>query len=293
MSDIEPRPNPMKWHDIEGPDVLAPGHDAPAGIGTFDLPKSITPFAKAFLTDLDPAIGEAVRAELRRAREALLAAAAGAGGAIIQLAAVAEPALAALDDALGEGEVTISISGAIEYRIRETLFPGLWHVETLDAAGRCLDRQFEVAGVPLVVETAARELTAAKFIMPDPIRHISRDLMNIMPLLFEIDARMADVRPGVTNHVISLTNLPMTDDDLALLGETIGGGEIKAFSKGYGATRITSTRARGVWQVEYLNSMGLVILDTIEIGGPPAALLAAREDFEDSAERIAELIESI
>jgi hydrogenase-1 operon protein HyaF len=167
----------------------------------------------------------------------------------------------------------------------------LWDVRTFSSDGAVLDRHLEVGPIPLVVEAAARDLTVERYIMPKPEDHAGQELMNVMPLLFEIDARMQDLRPSVTNHVISLTNLPMTDGDLALLGKTIGGGEIRAFSKGYGATRITSTRARGVWQVEYLNAMGTVILDTIEIGGPPAALLAAQEDFEDSCERLIELLE--
>jgi hydrogenase-1 operon protein HyaF len=127
--------------------------------------------------------------------------------------------------------------------------------------------------------------------MPTPSPEESEGLMNIMPLLAELDDRMASLRPGMTNHVISLTNLPMTDGDLTLLGRTIGGGAIMAHTKGYGATRITATRARGVWQVEYLNAMGTVILDTLEVGGPPVALVAGQEDFEDSAERLAELLE--
>jgi hydrogenase-1 operon protein HyaF len=36
--------------------------------------------------------------------------------------------------------------------------------------------------------------------------------------------------------------------------------------------------------------MGSVILDTLEVGGVPVAVLAAREDFEDSAVRLAEIL---
>jgi hydrogenase-1 operon protein HyaF len=49
---------------------------------------------------------------------------------------------------------------------------------------------------------------------------------------------------------------------------------------------------RYVWAVQYVNSMGNVILDTLEIGGVPVAVLAAAEDFEDSAERLAEIMQA-
>jgi hydrogenase-1 operon protein HyaF len=35
-----------------------------------------------------------------------------------------------------------------------------------------------------------------------------------------------------------------------------------------------------------------VILDTLEIGGVPVAVLAAPEDFVDSAERLAEIMQA-
>jgi hydrogenase-1 operon protein HyaF len=38
--------------------------------------------------------------------------------------------------------------------------------------------------------------------------------------------------------------------------------------------------------------MGNVILDTLEIGGVPVSVLAAKEDFEDSSERLAEILEA-
>jgi hydrogenase-1 operon protein HyaF len=38
--------------------------------------------------------------------------------------------------------------------------------------------------------------------------------------------------------------------------------------------------------------MDPVILDTLEIGDVPVAVTAANEDFEDSAERLAEILEA-
>jgi hydrogenase-1 operon protein HyaF len=41
--------------------------------------------------------------------------------------------------------------------------------------------------------------------------------------------------------------------------------------------------------VRFLNASGTVILDTLEVGGVPAAATAAPEDFEDAADRLAEI----
>ena len=51
-----------------------------------------------------------------------------------------------------------------------------------------------------------------------------------------------------------------------------------------------ATGLRHVWAVQYVNGMGNVILDTLEVGGVPVSVLAAKEDFEDSAERLAEIL---
>ena len=63
-------------------------------------------------------------------------------------------------------------------------------------------------------------------------------------------------------------------------------------SGGYGSSRVFATGLKHVWAVQYINSMGNVILDTLEIGGVPVSVLAAREDFEDSAERLGEILEA-
>jgi hydrogenase-1 operon protein HyaF len=63
-------------------------------------------------------------------------------------------------------------------------------------------------------------------------------------------------------------------------------------SGGYGSSRVFATGLRHVWAVQYVNGMGSVILDTLEVGGVPVSVLAAREDFEDSSERLAEVLEA-
>jgi hydrogenase-1 operon protein HyaF len=115
--------------------------------------------------------------------------------------------------------------------------------------------------------------------------------MNSVPILNEVRHEMARTEPREHNYVISFTLMPITPTDMELLEHALGTGPIVAESKGYGTCRVQLTGRRNVWSVQHMNAMGTVILDTIEIGDVPIALLAGEEDFEDSAERIRELLE--
>ena len=63
-------------------------------------------------------------------------------------------------------------------------------------------------------------------------------------------------------------------------------------SGGFGNCKLMATTVRHVWAVQYLNAMGNTILDTLEIGRIPDAALAAPEDFEDSARRLDQILET-
>jgi hydrogenase-1 operon protein HyaF len=63
-------------------------------------------------------------------------------------------------------------------------------------------------------------------------------------------------------------------------------------SGGFGSSRVFATGLRHVWAVQYINGMGNVILDTLEVGGVPVSVLAAREDFQDSVERLGEILQA-
>ncbi|MEY9438948.1 hypothetical protein ABIF14_006039 [Bradyrhizobium elkanii] len=93
-------------------------------------------------------------------------------------------------------------------------------------------------------------------------------------------------------HVINLTLLPMNDIDLAFLQQSVGNGPVQLIFRGYGACRVQATAIRNVWSVQFFNSIDNIILDTLEIGGVPIVALAADEDFEDSAERLQEIMKA-
>ncbi|PVV25335.1 MAG: hypothetical protein B6D79_09440 [gamma proteobacterium symbiont of Ctena orbiculata] len=55
---------------------------------------------------------------------------------------------------------------------------------------------------------------------------------------------------------------------------------------------MTSTAVQNVWWVQYFNSQDKNILNTLEIGDVPAVAAAAKEDIQESAQRLNEIMEA-
>ena len=108
-------------------------------------------------------------------------------------------------------------------------------------------------------------------------------------MLAEIREHLLTHKPGDPAHVINFSLVPMTPTDMAFLQATLGEGPVRLVSRGYGYCRVVSTAARNVWSVQFTNASDAVVLDTLEIVEIPAAVLAADEDFQDSAERLADI----
>ena len=192
----------------------------------------------------------------------------------------------ALWDMLGEGEVSIVVQGTARYEIEETSLPGVYRVRTRRDEGDSL--HLEIGAVPAVVAYAAEHGTSGDLPIEEPP---PAGLMNAQPLLAEIRHRMTSPDAHDRNHVMSLSLLPLNDADATYLARVLGAGPVKAESRGYGTCRVTATSRRGVWAVQYYNAMEQLILDTLEVGGVPSALVAAPMDLEDSGARLAELLE--
>jgi hydrogenase-1 operon protein HyaF len=168
----------------------------------------------------------------------------------------------------------------------ESVLAGVWRLEASTADGRteeCID----VGPVPGPVLQAAAELPRATIDIP---RQMPQGAMNAPYLLAELQDRSTNYQPGAENHVINFTLLPLTDVDSEVLTGVLGQIPLVIRSGGYGSSRVFATGLRHVWAVQYVNGMGSVILDTLEVGGVPVSVLAAKEDFEDSAERLAEIL---
>lgn len=251
----------------------------PKDMYTFSLPSSARILGTAGL-------GEARRA-LQRLLDAMNGWRFGSPGApVIDLSRLSSDGMAQLNQSLGEGEVSVIIQGTERTAIQETVFASVWRVQELAEDGRIKSDRLEVGTVPAAVRTVHGQRIMQ--LPPEPA-----GLMNAPALVREIADKAGRFQPGMAAHIINLTLLPVTPQDLEYLAKVLGFGRISILSRGYGNCRITATGIDHVWWVQYFNSMDQLILNTLEVVDVPEVALAAREDFEDSCERLAEWLETL
>jgi len=188
---------------------------------------------------------------------------------------------------LGEGEVSLRFGGPLQVRMQESVLAGIWRTFYLDANGAIMHDLIEVCDVPVLARRKPDPEGVAAIADVTP----PADVMNAMPILSEIQEHVRSWQDGSLAHVINLTLLPLSEDDIRFLGDTLGSGPVETLSRGYGDCQITSTAYPGVWWVRYTNSMGTLILNTLEITDIPMVACAAQEDLDDSRKRFRELLE--
>ncbi|KAB2920496.1 MAG: hydrogenase expression/formation protein [Hyphomicrobiaceae bacterium] len=192
-----------------------------------------------------------------------------------------------VDQLLGEGEVSVIAGSAVQ--AQESVLAGVWRVHEVDADGQLMRDTIEVGTFPRAVLSIAA--AAAR---PSLSRHdgaLPADVYNAPALVTEIEDRLAAFEPGAPAHVINLSLLPLTEGDVAFLDSRLTKGPVTVLSRGYGNCRITSTGTCNAWWVQYFNSREVLILNTIEVTDVPSVACAAPEDLEDSAQRLAEILE--
>ncbi|UHD17029.1 hydrogenase expression/formation protein [Thiocapsa bogorovii] len=195
-----------------------------------------------------------------------------------------------VDQTLGEGEVSVIEQGLQGTRAQETRLAGVWRLE-VPASGDCAGRELiEVAEIPRFVRESAFIGTIETI---GPVADLADGVMNAPALIAEIEAKVAEWRPGDSAHIINLTLLPMTEQDHAYLDERLGRGHVTILSRGYGSCRIVASGIRQVWWVQHFNSDDRLILSTLEVTDVPIAALAAQEDIDDSRDRLAEILEAL
>ncbi len=183
-------------------------------------------------------------------------------------------------ETMGEGEVAMKLRGIPALSVQESVFAGVWCV-----TGSGIDR-IEVATTP----GAARDHAFVPSVEKKPV-HASQGVVNAPALLAELEDKSAAYAGEL--HVVNLTLLPHTEEDLAWLDERLGQGATDILSRGYGNCRVRATATPFVWRVQFFNSMDTLILDTFEVTDMPEVALAAHEDLADSAKRMLEVIEAI
>jgi hydrogenase-1 operon protein HyaF len=190
---------------------------------------------------------------------------------------------------LGIGEVSISVDGDAPIEIQESVMAGLWRIHHRDTTGRLLRDYLEVAPVPGVVVQSAFQ--SAQVGVQTDIDKAREGIVNSPALLAEIDEKIRQLQPDSPPHVINLSLLPLSPEDLIFLGERLGVGPVTILSRGYGNCRIGSTACHSTWWIKYYNSEDALIMNTIEIVDVPEVVLAAPEDLTDSAERLHDILE--
>lgn len=185
-------------------------------------------------------------------------------------------------DALGSGEVSLR---AGSMAAQESVFAGVW-VVTGDGPDRV-----EIGAVPPAL--GARAFTAEKPPAATIGAALPEGVFNAPPILTELREKAAAWRAGDPPHVVNLTLLPHTPEDLDWLDAALGQGSARFLSRGYGNCTVTATATAPVWRVRFYNSTDQLILDTFEVTAMPEVVLAASEDLADSARRLREIREAI
>lgn len=204
----------------------------------------------------------------------------GAQSATFDLGGLDEANRALVAETMGEGEVAMKLRGIPALAVQESVFAGIWSM-----TGAGID-QIEVAPVPRAArDRAFTAAVARRDIAPAP------GVVNAPALIAELEDKSANYAGEI--HVINLTLLPHTEEDLVWLDQRLGQGSTDILSRGYGNCRIRATGLPHVWRVQFFNSMDTLILDTFEVTDVPEVALAAEEDLADSAARLRQVMEAI
>lgn len=274
---------------MQSPFTLPPagfGPGSQAGDDTLEyiaLPSGMRTFAPRLPEIDDPALARPALDVLARIAAACDRVARGGAAESLPLDGLEPAARRLLTETLGHGEVSMKLRGLPAVAVQESIFAGVW---VLQGAGVDL---VEVGPVPgLAVLRAHLPQRPAR---PDAPR--LPGVVNAPALLAELADKAAAYAPGMAPHVVNLTLLPHTPEDLDHMAAVLGEGAVAILSRGYGNCRITAAAHPHVWRVQFFNSSDTLILDTWEVSQMPEVAQAAPEDIADSAARIRDVIEAI
>lgn len=200
------------------------------------------------------------------------------------LAGLDTPNRALIAETLGSGEVSAKVRAIPAIAVQESVFAGIW---TLKSATSDV---IEVAAIPTCI-TDAPFAPVRKALGKDT--PLADGVVNAPPLQIELADKSAAFSPQAELHVINLSLLPHTEEDLVWLDQAVGEGAVTILSRGYGNCRVTATAMPNVWRVQFFNSQDTLILDTFEVTTVPEVACAAPEDLGDSATRLQNVLEAI
>jgi hydrogenase-1 operon protein HyaF len=262
------------------------------------MPSGMDTYRPPVLPEPEELAGHAgARAVLHAVLAAVAARIRGEAVAPISLAELPAEELALVNQVLGEGEVSAQVLAhpetrsfgpdAVRVRVQESVFAGVWRVVSIDDDGAMHDR-IEVGAVPTALIDAARDDGAALRTPPGPL---PAQMVNVPTLLVELADQRERWQPGAATHVVNLTLLPLSPEDIAHIDHQLGTGRVLILSRGYGNCRISNTLVPHTWRVVYYNSQDAVILNSIEVTALPEVACAAAEDLADTHERLTEVLQ--
>lgn len=268
-----------------GPSSQPEDHDGT--LSYMQMPSAMTVFSAPDLPEPEDAAGlEPGKAALEEVLALLSSKEPGFARGMIDLTTLDDANRAFVDQVLGEGEV--SAVGGATHQAQESVLAGVWRIRITDEPGKVLADLIEVGEFPQsLLETAFRDAQGAI----DIPESFGPNVFNTPALLPEINEQIATSGTGRSPHVINLSLLPHTPEDLTALSGLLGKGALTILSRGYGNCRVTSTGTRNTWWVQYYNSQDTLILNSIEITNLPDVVCAAPEDLNDSADRLREIME--
>lgn len=109
---------------------------------------------------------------------------------------------------------------------------------------------------------------------------------NAHALLHEIVDLLEQLLENDSPSHIDLQAIPLSSEDLELLAETLGEGDINAEVFDYGVTRVSATGIPGVWWVVQLDEAEQILGEFIEINYCPEVLVALDEDINEGRQAL-------
>lgn len=265
-----------------------PGEEDGTELDIMTMPQEMATYSMPELAESITALEQANRV-LLEVQTLLDAYQPGRHGAAVDLARLDADNRELIDQVMGEGEVSVLVAGTRPVRIQEAVLAGVWRVQYLDELGEVVGDFIEVDDIPAVVRQqtfAGAEIQTQVDKQDCPV-----GVNNAIPLVTELNARIAVSDEQAEPYVINLTLLPQSDEDIEFLKQRLGTGTVTVLSRGYGNCRVSSTATKNVWWVQYFNAQDAIILNTLEVTPVPVVVCAAIEDIEDSAGRLREIRE--
>jgi hydrogenase-1 operon protein HyaF len=258
--------------------------DGPAYI---DMPRRMDSYSAPAMPDPETMRQlDGAREAMRWLQEALTERQDGTQPGLADLSGLDADSREVVHQVLGEGEVSISVSGDANARVQESVLAGVWRILHLDDEGRVVADLLEVAPYPYLLSVAfedSRPLDATDG--EDAV-----GMANALPILVELTEAVSRYALEGTGHSINFSLLPTSEKELEFIETRLGRGPVEILSRAYGKCEVISTRTPNVWWVRYYNGMDKLILNSLEVVAVPEIVAAAEEDLQDSAARLGEIL---